>query len=89
MSKIFIKSQRITEAFLIARCPLSFEHGHLVVEVFASLFVGHKRSVFHHAVAIYLTEIILKLLENAAFGSCIALEVITLAELLDGFFLFT
>ena len=36
----------------------------------------------------YLTEVVLELLEDAALGSGIALEIIALAEFLDGFFLF-
>ena len=84
MAEVLIQYQRVVKSFFIARCTLSLEHGHLAVEVIAGFFVGHKRGVCRCGTVTYLTEVILELLEDAALGGGIALEIVTLTELFDG-----
>ena len=76
MTKMLVKSQRIGKSFLVGTSALSLEHGHLVVQIITGLLISH-----------LLIEIVLEFLENATFGGGIALEVVALAELLDGLLL--
>ena len=84
MIEVLIHYKRVMKPFFISRGALSFEHGHLAIQVFAGLFVGHKRSVCRCGIATYLTEVIPELLEDAALGGGITLEIVTLTELFDG-----
>ncbi len=73
VAKMLVKSQRIGKSFLIAATALSLEHGHLAEQVVAGLLVSHR-----------LIEVVLEFLEDAALGGGIALEIVTLTELLYG-----
>ena len=91
VSQMLVEQQGIGQSLLVTCIALSFEHGHLVEEVLASLLIRHGGNCLlqlSRNLLLSLTEIILELLEDRALGVCVALEVVAVTELFNGRLLF-
>src|SRR5574344_908168 len=87
MTEMLIQCMCICQSFFIIRCPVAFEHGHLIEKILYSFSVSH-RTTMNESRRKWLIEVVPEPLEDRAFGVAVTFEVVAVLELLNGFLLF-